>query len=138
MKILIVVIAGLLASVPSFASQDCRIGLKDSLNKFSTVVSVEGSEDGVEQTFTVIDHSLHNTVRLRFVSDSMVSVDAGVPKMKLSEIEKKYSGVTSALMKNKTINEDGQLTWEPLEIEGCTASGVSLIQFLVFEWFYFG
>ena len=136
MKMFMFVLFTYVFSASAFAAPSCRIKLTDSLNRFTAEISVQRTQIADEEVFTVINQG--DQIQVHFRNDMMTDVNAGVPRSNQSEIVARFDDVTHSLLNGKVVSQDNQLTWEALDTSDCTIVGASLIQFFVFEWFYYG
>jgi hypothetical protein len=140
-KILYVTMMSVILSVKPALADICHIGLTDSTNHFSTVISATIAHQGKDDIYTVTNQGMDPVqITFRSTTNTKAMVDMKGANVHLSTLEAimaKYSGNTAALLRNESVQEN-QDTWTPVDTTECTSDQISLIEFLVMEWFYYG
>ena len=117
---------------------DCKVGLWDSFNEFSTILTVKPGEGG-DLSFIVDDNFGLGEVTADFASrDSPLVSDASVPDQSLNEIRERFEDETATFDEFGVVQIGSQLTYFILPKARCTEDEFALIHFFVEEWFYFG
>lgn len=117
---------------------DCRVGMWDAFNEFSTILTVRPGDDG-ELSFIVDDNFGLGEVRATFASrDAPMVSDVCVPDRTLNEICEDHRVDTKIFNERGVVLVGSQLTYYMLPNAGCSEDEFALILFFVNEWFYFG
>lgn len=117
---------------------DCRVGMWDAVNEFSTILTVRPGDEG-DLSFIVDDNFGLGAVSASFASrDSPLVSDVCVPDQTLNEICEGHKVNTKIFSERGEVVVGGQLTYYMLPDAGCSEDEFALILFFVNEWFYFG
>lgn len=144
-----------LLSIPSYAEnkKGCLVKMIDNTNLPRGVLLESRSEKlkHGEVKYIITNGFTNQNPRTKEIiipknKKEPIIVSFGVPKLSIREIrkdflrEERFGFSGASLLKNGYAKErSGQLTWiVESKLSSCSANDLSLIVFMVFEWFYFG
>lgn len=123
--------------------QGCLVRMIDNLNVGNVLLESRATRvaDGAVQ-YTIISEFASQTPWAEQVTvprdkDAPIITGAGVPELSIGEIRDAY--LLPGLLNDGYAAQDGQLTWIVESGDAsCSEDDLSLIIFMVHEWFFFG
>ena len=121
----------------------CRVVLVDTFNRFSSVIEVQKNHSvaNPSESYTITNDAFSQSPwseEVSFDQNGKMKTKAGVPMLSRVELLKRYTFVARGLLENGRRHTDSQLTWSIVGDSQCSEMELSLIEFMVMEWFYFG